>query len=178
MKQFLVFFSVILLATWCFGHSRILPGGNIPPRSTNPGLKVGPCGNVAKGTPVATFNAGQVITLQWEETINHPGYYEFSISSDGDQTFTMLTTVKDNQNNVNDLPHRYQVNLTLPAGLECTNCTLRMVQQMTENPANPQPYFSCADIEIANIGTDTPIDPVDDPPPTDTPPPTEDCHSN
>jgi hypothetical protein len=115
-------------------HARFLPGGNTPARSNNPGLKTGPCGGVPKaGTPTIEFQRGQEIALQWEETINHPGRFEFSISSDNDQTFQLLLTIPDDQND-NNLPHRYNSTLRLPANLVCDNCTLQMVQQMTENP--------------------------------------------
>ncbi len=174
MRALLMFISIIATAPLASGHARLLPGGNTPGRNNSAGLKSAPCGGVIKGNPVATFNQGQTLTVQWEETINHPGYFEISISSDNDQSFTLLTTVQDNQNNTNDLPHRYQVNVQLPPGLTCSNCTLRMVQQMTENPNNPRPYFSCADIEIANQGADTPMDPIDET--QNSPPQSEDCH--
>lgn len=175
MNRGLLILCLFLSSQYLWAHARLLPGGNTPPRTNDTGLKSGPCGNKAKGTPVAVFNSGQTITLQWEETINHPGYFEFSLSTDNDQSFELLLTVPDEQNNRNDLPHRYQAELQLPAGLTCTNCTLQMIQQMTENPSNPRPYFSCADIEIRNSGDDTPMNPIDEDKNT-LPPNSEDCH--
>ncbi len=176
MKVWILTLIIITSSSLAWGHARLLPGGNTPGRSNDANLKSGVCGGIPKGTPVATFNTGQTITVQWEETINHPGYFEFYLSSDNDQTFTLLTTVPDTQNNRNDLPHRYQVDIQLPQGLNCDNCTLRMIQQMTEDPANPRPYFSCSDIRIASQGSDTPMEPVNED--ANTPPPAADCHSN
>jgi hypothetical protein len=175
MIRTLLILTLIMGTQNLWAHARLLPGGNTPPRSNDTGLKSGPCGNIVKGTPVASFNSGQTIILQWEETINHPGYFEFSLSNDDDQTFDLLLTVPDEQNSRNDLPHRYQAELKLPDGLTCSNCTLQMVQQMTENPANPRPYFSCSDIEIKNSGQDTPMNPIDEDKNT-APPVPEDCH--
>ena len=173
MKALLCF---LLVFAWSFeglAHTRLLPAGNTPPRSNSSGLKSGPCGGIAKGTPQATFNAGQIVKVQWEETIDHPGYFEISISSDNDQTFTLLTTVQDTLNDGNT-PHRYEVDVQLPAGLNCNNCTIQMVQWMTENPANPTPYFSCADITIGNQSSDTPTTPIDQVPST---PSDDNCHN-
>lgn len=162
MRSLLLFFLCLVNASVASGHARLLPGGSTPGRSNSAGLKTGPCGEVAKGSPVATFNVGQKITVQWEETINHPGYFEFSISSNGDQSFQLLLTVPDNLNSTDDLPHRYQAEIQLPAGLSCDNCTLQMIQQMTENPSNPRPYFSCSDITIKTKDGDTPTPPIDE----------------
>lgn len=176
MKYFLVLMMTAFYSSNGFCHARLLPGGNTPPRSGDTNLKTGPCGGIPKTTPVASFNSGQTITLQWEETINHPGYFDFFISSDNDQTFTHLKRVEDDQNNRETLPHRYETTLELPTGLICDNCTIQMIQQMTENPSNPRPYFSCSDIEIKNSGTDTPVKPIDEDKNTVTDTPSDDCH--
>ncbi len=175
------FFVLLLAAVWTLevsAHARLLPGGTTPPRSNNPGLKTGPCGGIAKNmNPTVEFQAGQTIVVQWEETIDHPGYYELSISSDNDETFQILLEVPDTQNGRDTLPHRWQANLTLPAGLTCSSCTLRLIQWMTENPANPRPYFSCADIRIVERDEPVPMPPIDEERnQLNPPPPVEDCH--
>jgi hypothetical protein len=103
--------------------------------------------------------AGQTITVDWEETIYHPGRFEFYFSESGDQNFVLLKTVQNNQNN-QILPHQFSTTLTLP-NVVCQECTLQMIQVMLENPAAPSNYYSCGDMELKSNGL---------PPPTPTPP--------
>lgn len=181
MRNLQKIFAILVLFLFAtpeaLAHARFRASGTTPARNNNAGLKTGPCGNVPKASSAAlTFKSGQTIKLQWEETINHPGYFEFAILTNNDQTRQVILTVPDNQNS-GAVPHLFEADLKLPNGLSCTNCTLQMIQQMTENPANPRPYFSCVDINIsATQVTPTPQpDPVD--PPTEEPPaPTPDCH--
>ncbi len=53
--------------------------------------KVNPCGsNAAWGSAgVATFAPGEQITLRWDETILHPGYFRVVVSVTGDEALTM-----------------------------------------------------------------------------------------
>ena len=168
MKALLIFTITLFFVSDLYAHSRLLLNGSTPPRSTSPGIKTGPCGTTPKANVVASFNSGQTITIQWEETIDHPGYFEFFLSEANDQNFVLLTTVQDTQNGT-AFPHRYQVQVDLPDGVTCNNCTLQMIQQMTENPNNPRPYFSCSDIRIAVLGEDTPTPPIDEVPVEQTP---------
>jgi len=140
----------------CFGHARLL----FPqPRNTSDGLKTGPCGNVLRTNTPTVLQPGQTLQVRWEETIDHPGYFLIEYSTDNDQTFTLLANVVDNQ--VGALPHAFSTNVVVP-NITCTACTLRLTQMMTENPALPRPYFSCADIQIGAAGTP----PVVNPPPS------------
>ena len=152
-------------------HARLKTAGGIVPRSTNAGIKIGPCGGVARLANPAVFPPGATITVEWEETINHPGRFEFFFSPAGDANFQMLKSVPDNQNGTNDLPHQYSTTLTLP-NTPCTDCTLQMIQVMTENPAAPSLYYSCADIRLqAGATMPTPMPPTTQPPPTTGPTP-------
>jgi hypothetical protein len=156
--RLLLILNLLLISSFAWGHARLKANGVIPPRNNSDGLKTGPCGNVAKGNNPTVLQAGTVITLTWEETIQHPGYYDFKISYDNDQTFTYLklpngqdAKIIDTQDNRNDLPHQYSAQVVVP-DMNCTNCSIQMVQMMTENPNNPRPYFSCADITIVGAG--------------------------
>ena len=182
------FTFILLLATLMFSievhsHARLKTDSVTPPRNNNPGLKTGPCGGVARTATPAILTGGDTIELKWEETIQHPGRYEFSISLANDQSFIQLLIVPDNQDTNNDLPHQYTALLTIP-NISCTDCTLQMIQVMTENPANPRNYYSCADINIVSAVTPTPtpiitptptpiITPTPTPPVTPTPSPAE-----
>jgi hypothetical protein len=159
--RILLFFAG-LLTTWsvALGHARWLPGASLNVRggtNASPGIKTGPCGGVARGT-ATQLTAGQTITVEWEETIEHPGRYLISFSEKNDTNFTELKRVEDTKNGSNDLPHRYSTTITVP-NVNCTACTMQLIQVMTENPAAPRNYYSCADIAITganpNITTTT-----------------------
>ncbi len=156
-----------------FGHARIKPVGTFVPRSTNPGVKIGPCGADAKNLNPPTYTPGQVINVQWEETIDHPGRYEFYFSSAND-TFpaTPMMTVQDAQNAGVALPHQYNANITLP-NVTCTGCSLQLVQVMTEtNP--PSLYFACVDFKLQAAGTT----PTPTPAPAPAPGPSPNCKAD
>lgn len=150
-----------------FAHARLKTTGALAPRSTDPGIKIGPCGGIARTATPAMFAPGATITVNWEETIDHPGRFEFYFSSANDVGFTLLKTVQDTGTGA--LPHQYTTTLTLP-NVSCTDCTLQMIQVMTENPANPSFYYSCADIRTQAV-TGTPV-PTPVPAPTPSPNPT------
>ena len=149
-------------------HARLKAGGTLSPRNNKPGLKTGPCGGVARTNSAKEFLVGQKINIQWEETINHPGRYEFYFSKANDEDFILLKTVVDEQNTriTNTDYHQYETEITLPLEA-CEACTLQMIQVMTENPSNPSLYFSCADIKLNSA---EPIDPPDSPEPPVVPP--------
>jgi hypothetical protein len=135
---------VTLLPATSFGHARLRLGGTLPPRSTSAGLKAGPCGNVARTNAPTILQAGQSLVVQWDEVIDHPGYYRIAFSPANDAGFDVNVLAAK----VDDLPgvHAYQTTVTVP-NVECTQCTIQMIQYMTEN-SPPSLYYSCADIEI------------------------------
>lgn len=168
MKKLILILLCLFAADHALSHARLIPTSLVP-RSDNPGLKTGPCGGVVKSLTPTVLQAGSVIQIDWEETINHPGRFEFYFSEAGEQNFVLLKTVVDDQDGINDLPHKFSTSLTLP-NVFCTDCVIQMIQVMTENPAMPRNYYSCADIQLqANPG----------PAPSVTPTPagpTEPCH--
>lgn len=128
-------------------HARFALDGVVPPRSTSDGLKTGPCGNIPRTQNPTTLNAGQQITVEWEETINHPGSFRIAFSPANDQGFddNVLYQVDDTQDDLN-VPHYYSASITLPT-TPCEDCTLQLIQEMTDrNP--PTYYYSCADIRL------------------------------
>jgi hypothetical protein len=167
--RWLLFSLIFTTSTLAYGHSRIMPNAALNPRSSNSGLKVGPCGGVARITPMQHL-PGATITVDWQETVQHPGRYEFYFSPANDSNFVLLKTVPDTQDGVGDIPHNYSTTLTLP-NVVCDTCTIQLIQVMTEDPANPSLYFSCADVKLTSTpGTNPP------PPPAPPPPSGQSCH--
>lgn len=170
-----------LVSTEGFAHARFRPHtvdadgkrtftSNTPPRNDSTGLKTGPCGDVPRTTTPSVYKPGQEIEVQWEETINHPGYFTISFSKDGDLDFDKTILVPKYEDTLNDpltngATHTYSTKVTLP-NETCENCTLQLIQVMTEDPLNPKLYYSCSDIRLTNeekpkdmtpdTGTDTP----------------------
>lgn len=164
-------FGGLFISESVFGHAYL----RLPvPRTNNDGIKTGPCGGIARTATPTVFTPGQVITVQWSESIQHRGFYLFSFSPANDANFNQyaLKAVFDDQdNNVADRAnpathHQYTTQVTLP-NMECENCTFQMIQVMCDNPniaidpnnlidlANPVTpagctnYYSCADIRLA-----------------------------
>ncbi len=135
----------LLVPALAAGHARLLPGGPVNVRSTNPGIKAGPCGGFGRVTPTV-LQPGQQVVIRWEETIDHPGFYRIAWSPANDQGFDtniLATNLADVQGGA--LPHQYQATVTIPT-TPCPTCTIQLIQYMTEtNP--PQLYYSCADVQ-------------------------------
>lgn len=135
-------------------HARWKLDGPTPPRNASNGLKTAPCGNVTRTNMPATFSPGETIEVEWEETINHPGYFRILFSPQGDQGFDNNVLL----DNIPEVPaiKFYKANITLP-NITCDACTLQLIQVMTDRPNDPF-YYSCADIrlEAAPVNDTTP----------------------
>lgn len=149
-------FTSFCHTTSAIGHARFLTDGKLALRNTSAGNKTGPCGTGTRNTNPTVLKAGSTITVEWEETIQHPGYFVLQFSPNNDTGFDTneLARVTDTKNASNDLPHKYSKQITLPS-TPCENCSLRLIQAMTEVPASPTFYYSCADIKLVNTGNDT-----------------------
>jgi hypothetical protein len=126
------------------------------------------CGAAARTDPEErgprhTFQAGETITIEWTETVQHPGFYRIAFSEDGDD---FVNPVDQSDNTmypgvlVQDIEDKntsgatYSQSVTLP-NINCDNCTLQVIQVMTEgskaptesNPTNHL-YFQCVDLEL------------------------------
>ncbi|MEQ8572011.1 MAG: lytic polysaccharide monooxygenase [Deltaproteobacteria bacterium] len=133
-------------------------------------LKEGPCGqrNGARSQNVATFRAGETITVEWNEYIDHPGHYRIAFDDDGDDDFvdppcvsgcnTRSPVVEFYSNGtvlLDDIADRnggdYSVDVTLP-DVECSNCTLQIIQVMYDKPPYTIPgnemYYQCIDLVL------------------------------
>ncbi len=138
-----------------FAHSRFLNNGKLALRNGNDANKTGPCGSDARNPNPTVFTSGQTITVEWEETIQHPGKFQISFSAGNDANFQLLQTINDTKDDAN-VPHRNSATITLPQGT-CEACTLQLIQVMTENPAAPRNYYSCADIKLIAPTSGSPV---------------------
>lgn len=132
-------------------------------------IKEGPCGITGseRGDVVHTFEAGETITLEWNEYIPHPGYYRIAFDDDGhddfvdpasyDDLFTNDTVLEDNlfPHGRRDAEPFYTHTLTLPDA-PCDNCTLQLVQMMTDKPpyevGGNDLYYNCLDLVLVAPG--------------------------
>lgn len=143
---------LMMLAIEASAHARWLESGPTPGRTNNDNIKSGPCG-VARTNDPAIFRAGETVTIQWEATIYHRGYFRVAFSPANDQGFDN-NVLLDNVNEVQS-QRIYSAEITLP-NTPCDNCTLQLIQVMLDrNP--PTNYYSCADIQLV---ADMPVDTI------------------
>jgi hypothetical protein len=130
-----------------------------PPRDT--GLKSAPCGTYqsVRGPVTTTFQAGETISVVWQEIIGHPGHYRISFDDDGDDGFVDPTGFDDVSGGPNVLidgipdktgTEMYEQQITLP-NVACNNCTLQLIQVMTDKVPwgdGNDIYYQCADIVL------------------------------
>lgn len=140
-------------------------------------LKAGPCG-MADGQRTADRvyigKPGIQVMLVWEEYIQHPGYYRIDFDDDGDDGFANpilpgcdadpeneiacfdRTTPVDSPM-VNDIPDDATNYLYTLPNIECDNCTLQVIQAMTDKPpynTGNEIYYSCIDLILSADGPD------------------------
>lgn len=146
--------ACVLLSAAAWAHANL----TYPiPRSTNSGIKTGPCGPYPKTNAPTIFTSGQQVNVVWRETVDHPGHYRIAYSAGSpapDNDFDQHI-LKDNINNPPGEQATQQTTVTLP-NITCDNCTLQLIQVMTDTTP-PSNYFSCADFALvapADAGTD------------------------
>lgn len=128
-----------------------------PPRTL--ANKAGPCGATGskRGTNVTTFAPGATITVEWDETVDHPGHYRIAFDNDGDDVFVNPNKPDDNFafTLMDAIPDKvgghYTQQVTLPTA-PCASCTLQLMQIMTTQVPYNSFYYQCADIAIADGG--------------------------
>jgi hypothetical protein len=149
IRQAVVLFALSALgASPALAHTKLMSPS---PRSSSDGLKSGPCGGVQPTGSPAVFSPGETITVDWLETIDHPGWYRLAFSAAGDGEFDSRVLLDD----ITDMacgspPCAYSAQVTLPDE-ECQGCALQLIQYMTEG-ATPSLYYSCADVDLVADG--------------------------
>ncbi len=127
------------------------------PRTT--AQKAGPCGTAGsvRGSTVTSFAPGETITLEWSETVDHPGHYRIAFDDDGNDVFLNPNNPNDNfaSTMVEPITDKtggsYTQQITLPT-TPCDNCTLQLMQVMTTQVPYNSFYYQCADITIGSSG--------------------------
>ena len=125
--------------------------------------KSGPCGAAgsSRGTKVSTFQPGQTITVEWDETVDHPGHFRIAFDDDGNDAFQNPSQPTDNfpSTLVDQIADKsgghYSQQVTLP-NITCSNCTLQLVQVMTTAVPYNSFYYQCADIVLSDGAEPTP----------------------
>ncbi len=148
----LVVAPLLICAATTVAHAHI---ALLSPSPRTTAQKVGPCGTgeSVRG-PALTFKPGETITVEWDETVNHPGHYRISLNMDGQEfelpnqpTDNFATTLVDQI--ADKTGGRYTQDITFP-DVECDNCTLQLMQIMTTNVPYNSFYFQCSDIVLSN----------------------------
>ena len=135
--------------------------------------KTDPCGhpdNPPGEAPPTVFEPGQTIMLQFNEFVQHTGYFRVALDPTGTDAFTSPMDFDDFYNSpevlLDDIPDDmddggvHVVEVTLP-DMPCDPCTLQVIQVMTDDgafgPGNDDLYFQCSDIVIGEAaGTGDP----------------------
>jgi hypothetical protein len=162
-----------LSATSALAHFRLVAPESLSQQNgTGDPQKNAPCGPVGMGTPtnmVTTVAPGGMLTVTVTETVSHGGHYYVAIAPDraslpaapggtdpvncnglaprmnpqlpilADGLFAQLTPANGPQT----------VQIQLPAGMECPNCVVQVVEYMT-NHAQPCFYYHCATVNVSN----------------------------
>lgn len=132
-------------------------------------IKTAPCGveNDSRTTDesrITVYEPGETITVEFNETIDHPGFFRISFDDDGQDAFqaplarsevmatpvlpVLLDDIDDHG------PGGYSVEVTLP-NVECENCTLQLIQVMSGDQSwtKDDIYYTCADIALRSSGS-------------------------
>jgi hypothetical protein len=170
MRLALLPLLVLLASATAAAHVKFVsPNPRTP--TTSPAPVPAPCGgDTTRGTQPTTFMAGSVVTLTWNEFIDHPGHYRISFDDDG-QNFVDPANPLQNQVGINPMVLADQLvspvggappstNVTLP-NVACTNCTLQIAFWKTSSSDYD---YACADLILTMPPVDGPPDagPMDD----------------
>ncbi len=138
--------------------------------------KAPPCGD--NGDAVATgivteYQAGDVVTITIDETIFHPGHYRIALAVNDISELPAEPLVTPNNTDCGTVPIQdppvfpvladgvfvhdqpfdqpQSIDITLPADLNCNNCTLQVIQFMSDHGLNNPGgcfYHHCASLSV------------------------------
>jgi uncharacterized protein (TIGR03382 family) len=147
------------------------------------------CGDptITRTARVTTYKPGETITVNWQETIEHPGWFRIAFQANGEgfrapppangpnsagtasnyptEDRTGMVDATDGSLVLKDrIPDgTLTAQVTLP-NMECTNCTLQLIQVMTQTATYEfvnDVYFQCADITLAANAPDAGVSATD-----------------
>jgi hypothetical protein len=157
--------------TGALAHVRFIsptPRHPTPAQGEDNTIKTAPCGvandeRTTDESRITVFEPGETITIEFAETIDHPGFYRVSFDDDGQDAFDTPLSRSEVQETptlpvlLDDIDDQngggYSVDVTLP-NIECENCTLQLIQVMSSEQswnANDV-YYTCADIALRGTG--------------------------
>jgi MYXO-CTERM domain-containing protein len=166
---------VLAWASAASGHTRLTQP---TPRSPADDIKdfnggLARCTDEPSAVPVTTLVSGTLLRVTWDETVNHPGCFLFSLRVQREGTFEELANIKHSSAlpaPTEQNPRRYSADIQLPA-VTCDRCVLLMRQIMLASetaqcppasiPANVS-YYSCADLKLVASGDGGVIEPRPD----------------
>lgn len=137
-------------------------------------IKSAPCGagDGERSETVTTYQAGETITVEWDEYVDHPGHFRIAFDEEGADDFespacesncsTTEPQVELYNNDTvllddiaDDDGGTYSADVELP-DVTCERCTLQVIQVMYDKPPYEIPgndiYFTCADLELVGSG--------------------------
>lgn len=162
---------LVVLAFPAFAHIKLTSptSWQVTDALGNP-QKVGPCGEAGTASNVVTtVEAGSQLSVEWTDTIFHPGHYRISIAQDRNALVTPTPVLDNGGTNCASAPIESTPALpTLADGvyphttgssgmtrtyavtvpmMSCDNCTLQLMQFMASH-SPPCFYFQCATLRI------------------------------
>lgn len=160
----------LLVLTWAsaaLGHARLT---SPPPRSQADDIKdfnggLVRCTDEESSVPAKAVVAGSVLTVKWQETVNHPGCFVLSLRQQPEGAFEELATVPHSNaapSPTQQNPRRYSADIQLPE-VTCEHCVLLLRQIMLGSQTEPCPpasiargasYYSCAEVRLVPPGTE------------------------
>ena len=174
------FASAMLAPSLASAHVRLVypPPRYAPMGNDDMNIKTGPCGraNDSRTTDmsrITVLQPGATIMVQFNETIEHPGFYRISFDDDGQDAlvaptmrsqidtaapFTLPVLLDNIPDQTGAGTKMYMASVTLP-NVQCERCTLQVIQVMVPATAmswDPSPdqdiYYTCADIALRGGG--------------------------
>jgi MYXO-CTERM domain-containing protein len=152
--------SFSFIAAWALPAAAHIELTNPPARYSPDFIKDPPCGvpgNPEGPNPPTVLQAGETITIEIDEFINHPGHFRISFSEDGTDMFVNPTAFDDFYPDpsvlMDDIPDVqnggiHEIDFEVP-NVNCDPCTIQVLQVMTEGSFSENSlYYQCADIVI------------------------------
>jgi MYXO-CTERM domain-containing protein len=151
--------------------------------------KDGPCGaadgdEIEETGDVTTFRAGEEITVEWQETVGHPGHFRIAVATDRDDLFDPeVETTNGDGVSGNSISAEIMSPVAYPVLVDglfprdsvsgaqatpfsttvklpdepCDNCTLQVIQFMSQHGPGYF-YHHCANIKIVAADAELPGD--------------------
>jgi hypothetical protein len=157
----------LCMATTAAGHGMMMsptPRTGTRNAGNNKGRGKGPCGSggalQTQGSPVASYEPGQSVNVQWRIDARHGGSCRISLSTSGGGVPSGLQDLTGNFACARSA--RESKTVIIPQDASCENCVLQWYWNGDSD------YFNCMDISIKRAGPP----PTPPPPPAPTPAPT------